>query len=251
MGNLDQQFRKVIEEDEQARLVALSGVAQRRGLSRYGGNESNTLAPDRGQWRALQCAPRQERHIVAELKGKKFDAYCPALWMRERHGRGKTREIERPMFPGYAFVRCLPEHISVVKGVCGSGSQRRNVMVLGVVIPHRLRRVKVDIGDLSKQAIDAVRLAEDTHLDRLIRISEQGVDEIRREEACHATADGRKQLRWNFSEGEQVRIKTGPFALFCATICGEVDDNGRIAALVSIFGRSSVTEFDADQLEKI
>jgi transcriptional antiterminator NusG len=224
MGNLDQQFRKVIEEDEQARLVALSGVAQRRGVSRYGGQTTTeALAPDRGQWRALQCSPREERRVVAELGGQRLDAYCPILWLKERHGRGKLREIERPMFPGYAFVRCLPEHIAGIRTVRDVRS------VMGVVVPVELRRVKLDLTQLSADAVDAIRLAE----------------------ACHATKVGRKQLRWNFTPGEQVRIAEGPFAGFYATIVGDVDDYGRIRALISIFGRSTTAAFDADDLEKL
>jgi transcription antitermination factor NusG len=186
-------------------------------------------APDRGQWRALQCAPRQERHVVAELVGYKFQAYCPTLWMRERQGQRRMREMERPMFPGYAFVRCLPEQISTVKATCSFGSQRRNVQVLGVVIPEHLRRIKIDIERLSEEAIDAVRLAE----------------------ACHATKKGRKQLRWNFTEGDRVRILEGPFAGFYAAIAGEVDDHGRIRALAEIFARPTTLTLNADDVEKV
>jgi len=224
MGNLEQAFHDLATEQ----LLEQLDLARRRNASRYGvPGEGDASDIDRGQWRAIQCAPRQERHVVSDLTGRNFPAYCPSLWMRERHGRGNLREIERPMFPGYAFVRCLPEHISVVRNLCGVAG--RQGTVLGVVIPLAMRMVKVDLCRLSEQAIDAVRLAE----------------------ACHATKAGRKQLRWDFSLAERIRIVDGPFAGFFATIAGEVDDHGRIAALASIFGRSTLCHVDADDLEKL
>jgi transcription antitermination factor NusG len=166
---------------------------------------------------------------VAELLGYKFMAYCPTLWMRERQGQGRTREMERPMFPGYAFVRCLPEEISTVKTTCSFGSQRRNVQVLGIVIPEQLKCVKIDLCRLSEEAIDVIKLAE----------------------AKHATRRGRKQLRWNFAEGDIVRIIEGPFAGFYAAISGEVDDHGRIRALAEIFTRTTTLTLNADDVEKV
>jgi transcription antitermination factor NusG len=56
---------------------------------------------------------------------------------------------------------------------------------------------------------------------------------------------------WDFSPGEVARISTGPFAGFNTELISAVDEQGRIAALVTLFGRQTKTTFHAADLEKL
>jgi len=209
MGNL-------AESQEYLRLMTESDLAHQRTLSRYGSRESiEPLPPNTGCWFAVRCQGNTE-HLAAEgLKVRNFEVYLPILFVKERHGRGGLREIERPMFSTYLFLRCLPrsDHWDRARNVAGVRQ------LVGDVVPAAV----------PEPALDAIRLAE----------------------ACHATKTGRKALRWKLEPGDEARILTGPFAYFHATVMSAIDDHGRVMALVSIFGRASRVQFDADDLEKL
>jgi transcription antitermination factor NusG len=58
----------------------------------------------------------------------------------------------------------------------------------------------------------------------------------------------RAKLEEQFAAGLQVRVGEGPFMGFLA-ICDGITAQGRIKALVNIFGRLTSVDFEAGQLE--
>ena len=61
-------------------------------------NESNTV------WIAVATHPNAEGQAVQNLKRQGYECYCPRTRVTHRHAR-RSETIERPLFPGYLFVR--------------------------------------------------------------------------------------------------------------------------------------------------
>jgi transcription antitermination factor NusG len=217
MGNLDlsQEYQHLVEQ---------SRLAHHRTLSRYGSRDQiDPLPPGAGFWFAVCCRGGKERLASEGLKLRNFEVYLPVLYVKERHGRYSMREVIRPMFSTYLFIRCLPRS--------DHWERARNVPGVQVFIQS---------------------LKDDQNAEFAPQyIPEPVMDTIRLAEACHATKTGRKALRWKLQVGDEARVKTGPFADFYATVTSAIDDHGRVMALVSIFGRSSRVQFDADDLQKL
>ncbi len=57
----------------------------------------------RPKWLVVRSQPHREVVAVSNLARQGFDAYCPMLLRRVRHAR-QTRDVRRPLFPGYLFV---------------------------------------------------------------------------------------------------------------------------------------------------
>lgn len=206
MGNL------ALNPEFQRRAIADAKLAQARNLSRYGSRDGvESLAEGEGFWFVLRTQGQCENWAAAGLMAKNFSVYVPRIWVKERARRGAVREVERPMFSTYIFLKCRPENFSQARNVAG---------------------VADFIGAGSPQAMP-----------------ERFVDEVYRLEAEMATKTGRISLRWPFKAGDRVIVTDGPFAYFRAEVIKAVDDHGRIMALVDIFGRMTPVGFDADQLE--
>lgn len=184
-----------------------------------------------GNWFALCAEPRQEALAVGEIAKGGFVAYWPRAPRQERHGRGAIRSVYRSVFPGYLFVKCVltSEAFQYVKN--SRGVKR----FLGAEKPI----------PVSDDAIAVIKLYE----------SEKAEEErcrVAKEEArLHAQQNGRSGIIWDFTAGEQVLIKNGPFSRFYAELTAAVDEHDRIRALVNAFGRASTIEISAFDIEKV
>lgn len=69
--------------------------------------ESVSMLRARG-WAVVSTQPHQERLALENLMRQQFHVYCPFALKRVRHAR-RTREVSRPLFPGYVFVELAPE----------------------------------------------------------------------------------------------------------------------------------------------
>jgi|ERR1700674_3987444 len=61
-------------------------------------------APDREQWFALQLRTRWESSTAALLSGKGYQTLLPTFQTLKKV-RGKSCEVNSPLFPGYVFCR--------------------------------------------------------------------------------------------------------------------------------------------------
>src|SRR5262245_8035685 len=86
------------------------------------------------QGRAWYCArtkPKHE-HIAAANLGRNLglEVFDPRLRFERATRRGVVRTVE-PLFPGYVFVRCLPESLTDIRYVTGISS----LVHFGIRIP--------------------------------------------------------------------------------------------------------------------
>lgn len=62
------------------------------------------------RWFVLRTHPNSEFKALSHILRQGFDGYLPRYLKRRRHAR-KTDFVQRPLFPGYLFVRMDPERI--------------------------------------------------------------------------------------------------------------------------------------------
>lgn len=126
--------------------------------------------------------------------------------------RNKRIQVERKFFPGYVLVKMKlsDEAWSLVKNI---------------------PRVTGFLGGCSKPM--AISEAE---AQRTLAQMQESVDKPR--------------PSIQFSIGEQIRVKDGPFASFNGTVETIDEESGKIRVSVSIFGRATPVELDFNQAEK-
>ncbi len=98
---------------DRRRVLRNSGGGMRRGFT--GGEElasahaldepaiSDAAAAIR-RWIAVNTHPHREHIALENLMNQGFDVYCPMVERQVRHAR-RTRDVRRPLFPGYLFAR--------------------------------------------------------------------------------------------------------------------------------------------------
>ena len=64
--------------------------------------------PVAGRWVVVNTQANREQFALEHLARQDFETYCPMILKRIRHAR-RTRDVARPMFPGYLFVMTDPE----------------------------------------------------------------------------------------------------------------------------------------------
>ena len=183
-----------------------------------------------GNWYVVSLELRQHDLAKHEIASRGLVPYLPMEPRRERHGRGSLRTVYRPLLGLYMLVRCLPSEWSRITSARG------------------VRRFLGSNGSplaIGNAEVEVIRLFE----------AEKEEEERQRAlmdaAAARAREGGRSGIIWYFSEGDRVRIKNGPFAGFHAQLESAVDVHDRITALISLFGRASVTELSAFDIEAL
>ena len=131
--------------------------------------------------------------------------------------RDKRVTTKKRVFPGYMMVRCRPtvENFQTITSIPSA---------IGFVGPQKDNPIP-----LTRKEID-----------NIIRPTIEGVEQPMT----------RKAPKHDFSLGEEVEIKTGPFATFKGLIAEINEDQMRIKVLVDIFGRETPVELEFGQVTK-
>ncbi|QMV86201.1 transcription termination/antitermination protein NusG [Corynebacterium hindlerae] len=195
-----------------------------------------------GQWYIIQCYSGYENKVKANLDMRAqtleaedsiFDVVVPIEEVTEIRD-GKKKLVKRKLLPGYVLVRMEvnDRSWSVVRDTPGVTSFVGNE---GNATPVKHRDVAKF---LMPQTAPAEGDVEQTTADGEKVIAQP-------------VSEGAKAPQVDFQVGEAVTILTGALASVSATI-SEIDaENGKLQALVSIFGRETPVELTFDQVEKI
>ena len=213
MARTETDLRKIFGDHvvEHAKLSAVMG-------ERVTVSDHEQVCLTDGQWYAVAISGRQHKLACEDIAALGYVPYLPLEIITEAHGRGTVRTVERPMFGPYMFVRCpsIPQcwrQIATARGVAEL------------------------VGTMGKPS----------------RVHHGEIEAIRLFEAESYSASAAKKTRtgtvWHFSPGDIVRIKGGPLASLYAQLETSVDEHDRIKATVHIFGRSSLTDLSAYDIE--
>jgi transcriptional antiterminator NusG len=186
-----------------------------------------------GDWYVVNVEPRCEDMVREGIHGAGLVPFFPMVPTEQRHGRGKMRLVERPVFPGYGFVRGMRNDVAWHKVTSTRGVHRVLANINGLPMP------------VTEREIETIKLYVTTRI--------EAIDEARKlvELAELAKRGGKSGIIWHFSEGDRVRIKEGPFAAFYAELESAVDEHDRIKALVHLFGRKTSVVLSAFQIEAL
>lgn len=69
-------------------------------------------------WRALQVVANHEKRVAQHLAARSLEHYLP-LFSQKSHWTDRTVNLERPLFPGYVFIRFAPRDKLTVVSVPG------------------------------------------------------------------------------------------------------------------------------------
>jgi len=162
------------------------------------------------RWYAVSCQSRMEHWARSNLWERGFEVYLPLYLKRRRHAR-RVDLVERPLFPGYLFVRAD----------LGNGDRCRVDTARGV-------RALVRFGDHVPAVADEV------------------IAEIRSREGSDGRIDLDDPMRLH--PGEPVRVIGGPLCERVGLIVGCADDRQRVIILLDLLGRQVRARVSADQL---
>ncbi len=163
------------------------------------------------RWYVVATRPQAEARAAQHLANQGFEVWLPEFLKRRRHAR-RTDTVRRPLFPRYLFVR-IDLDAEQWRSVLGT------VGVIGMVG-----------GDPPTPVADAV-------IDALRkRCDEEGLVAI--------------DPALGLKEGQAVRITEGPLADL-EGIFLDIDDQARIAILLSLMGRTVRVQADAANVEAL
>ncbi len=172
------------------------------------GSDSETLADaapaagevpgsERERWIAVNTHPHRE-HIAREnLARQEFDAYCPVIARQVRHAR-RTKDVLRPLFPGYLFVRIDP-------------AVSRWRPILSTYGVRSLVRFGDSLSYVEGDLVQSLKAREVNGV--IVKPSEP------------------------YRVGQQIRMRGGPFDGLAATIIG-MDEKDRVVLLMELLSQS-------------
>ncbi len=161
----------------------------------------------RNAWFVVNTQPHKEALAITNLANQGFATYCPLVRRRIRHAR-RSRDVLRPLFPGYVFV----------ESAFDKSAWRPLLSTFGV---RSLVRSGDEPSRLDSRFIEALRARE-----------EDGV--------IVGPASP-------YREGQQIRIVDGPFDGTVATILS-LDEKDRLIVLMDILNRPVRVRLDARQI---
>lgn len=164
------------------------------------------------KWLVVRTKPRQERAAVSHLLHRGVEPYCP-LYLEPKWNR-KRVQAPVPLFTGYIFVRCNPEHQLNAVSYCP-----------GVAHPVRFDR---------KPAI----------------VDEDVIDTIRRREAAHGYVMP-PEIEIGIKLGNKVMIMAGPLAGLEGVFRGYLRGRERANVLIEFLRQQNLVEVDTADLAAV
>jgi len=94
----------------------LKSASKIEGAASITGGSTEDLARSQPpQWFAIYTYPKHESAVAERLSGQELEVFYPSL-LRESRWKDRRTWIKRPLFPGYVFVRVLPnDRIAVLR----------------------------------------------------------------------------------------------------------------------------------------
>ncbi|WP_273525045.1 transcription termination/antitermination protein NusG [Rhodosalinus sediminis] len=163
------------------------------------------------QWFAAQLKPNGLTEAERNLARQGFEVFCPAL-IETRRRRGRLADVRRPLFPGYLFIRFVPE--------AGHWRQINSTRGLTRLVQTDPRRPT----PLPDALIDGIRARCDD--------------------------DGLLGPDRGLAPGDRVRVIAGPFADVVGRI-ERMNENDRIRVMLEFMATEVRTEMPAEVVQKI
>ena len=183
-------------------------------------NELTVKSKGQGEWYVVHTYSGYENKIKVDLskrvesmnmQNKIFDILIPEAQEVEYKG-GKRKVTSRRVFPGYVIVNMIMDEDS------------------WYVVRHT-PGVTGFVGSGNKPVP-----LQDYEIEKILQ--QMGLVES-------------KPKIIDIEVGENVRVKTGPFANFEGVVRELLPDRGKIRVNISMFGRETPVELDYEQIEKI
>jgi transcriptional antiterminator NusG len=179
-----------------------------------------------GEWYVVRCFSGHEMKVFEALKtlvvnqglqDQIYEIVIPEEDVIEIR-REKRVTVKKKTLPGYMLVRCEPriENFQTITSIPSA---------IGFVGPQQSNPIPL----------------EREEVDNLIRPTIEGLEQPVRK---------KKTPRHEFEVGNEVEIKTGPFATFKGFVAEINDDQMKLKVLVDIFGRETPVELEFNQVTK-
>ncbi|AKE52359.1 transcription/translation regulatory transformer protein RfaH [Kangiella geojedonensis] len=168
------------------------------------------MSSEQSAWYLVQCKPHQEKRAQENLENQSINSFFPIISLK-KIVRGKRKQVEEAMFPGYLFVELLEtgEYWSKIRSTRGVRDFVRFGGVPAKVSQQLLEQLKVIDHDLVTIAVDSTP-----------------------------------------KEGDRVRVTTGPFKDL-EGIFKMPDGEQRSIVLLNMLDKLTVLEVSNDEFEKI
>jgi transcription antitermination factor NusG len=160
---------------------------------------------DAAAWYAIWTRSHCERLVAQQLNAKGFQPFLPEMSVRSRR-QGTTTVVQRPMFPGYLFLRHAMEKHSYIEVLKARGVVR--------------------ILEGGWQRLTPIADAE---IDAIERLIETGAPVL-----AHPF----------FQEGDRVRVMEGPLAGIEGHFVRDRPNQGRLVVSVRLLQTSVAVEVD-------
>lgn len=184
-------------------------------------------------WYVMLTEPQRERQAVIGLLARRFEAFGPSIYskrvirkngkdMKDEYGRKKFEKIEKPMFPGYIFVR-------------SSSALGRFTVAERVAGVSRFMRSGEGFATLKAGLVEAIRRDEVERLGSF-------------ERAFAESQKPRGALTIPFVPNGPARIDGGPYDDWVGKMLKH-DKRGRVTMLLQMFGREVQVVVDGGQVK--
>mgnify|MGYP000526403317 CR=1 FL=1 len=180
---------------------------------------SNSLRTLEGKWYVLHTYSGYENKVASSIEkaveNRKLHDLIPAVNIPTETVTevkdGKSREVERKLFPGYVLVKMVmtDETWYLVRNTRGCTGF---------------------VGQDKSGGSKPIPLTED-------EIAAMGVE--------------KREIEVNYAVGDSVRVIDGPLAGFIGVVSALEPDKNRVNVTVSMFGRETPVELELDQVETL